>query len=94
MVDGLRWPAWLIVDGADASSEAIYGLAAYVQASSDTQASADLRALGQGVAAMQLGTALSWPFGAIMPWAQSRSDWHAWGDQMAGALATAGSVLR
>jgi hypothetical protein len=28
-----------------------------------------------------------------MPWAQSRSDWHAWGDQMAGALATAGSIL-
>ena len=31
-VDGLRLPAWLIVDGADASSEAVYGLAAYVRA--------------------------------------------------------------
>src|SRR5215217_4954142 len=31
-VDGLRLPAWLIVDGADASSEAVYGLAAYARA--------------------------------------------------------------
>ena len=31
-VDGLQWPSWLIVDGADASSEAIYGLSAYQQA--------------------------------------------------------------
>jgi hypothetical protein len=93
IVDGLRWPAWLIVDGADASSEAMYGLSAYVAATADTAAAADLRALGQGVAAMQLGSARRWPFGALMPWALSRSDWHAWGDQMSGSLATAGSVL-
>ena len=28
--DGMRVPAWLIVDGADASAEAVLGLAAYV----------------------------------------------------------------
>lgn len=32
VVDGLAWPAWLIADGADASSEAVYGLTAYVGA--------------------------------------------------------------
>src|SRR4029453_11480332 len=32
VVDGLRWPAWLIVDGADASSEALHGLGASVRA--------------------------------------------------------------
>jgi hypothetical protein len=32
LVDGLQTPAWLIVDSADATSEAVLGLAAYVQA--------------------------------------------------------------
>src|SRR6266508_2119542 len=39
VVDGLRWPAWLIVDGADASSEALYGLVAYVGARSEEHTS-------------------------------------------------------
>ncbi|MGI8575864.1 MAG: hypothetical protein ACR2MA_11125 [Egibacteraceae bacterium] len=92
-VDGLRWPAWLIADGADASSEAIYGLSAYVDAGGDAGARRTLRRLAEGVAAMQQGDAQTWPFGALMPWAQSRSVWHAWGDQMAGALAEAGQTL-
>lgn len=92
-VDGLRWPAWLIVDGADASSEAIYGLSAYVDAGGSDRARRALRQLAEGVAAMGQGDAQTWPFGALMPWAQSRSVWHAWGDQMAGALTEAGRVL-
>jgi hypothetical protein len=91
-VDGLRWPAWLIVDGADASSEALYGLVAYVRAGADSRAGHDLTRLATGIAAMPLGDAWHWPFGAVMPWAQSRSDWHAWADQMAGALAEAGRL--
>ena len=89
-VDGLRWPAWLIADGADATSEALYGLTAYTAAGGSAAARRALRRLGEGVAAMPLGHAQRWPFGALMPWSQSRSVWHAWGDQMAGALATAG----
>lgn len=92
VVDGLRWPAWLIVDGADASSEALYGLVAYVRAGADDRARRDLARLASGIAAMPLGDSRDWPFGAIMPWAQSRSVWHAWADQMAGALAEAGSL--
>jgi hypothetical protein len=42
---------------------------------------------------MQLGSTGRWPYRAIMPWAQSRSVWHAWGDQMSGALATAGATI-
>jgi hypothetical protein len=91
-VDGLRWPAWLITDGADASSEAVYGLTAYAEAGGGQRARRVLRQLANGIAAMPLGTAQRWPFGAVMPWAQSRSVWHAWGDQMAGALATAGAA--
>jgi hypothetical protein len=95
LLDGAQVPAWLIVDGADASSEAVYGLSAYVRAQpGDVRARRDLERLADGLAQMRLSADSStWPFGAILPWAGSRSVWHAWGDQMAGALATAGSVL-
>ncbi len=95
VLDGARIPAWLIVDGADASSEAVYGLSALVRAEPrNARARRDLERLADGVARMRVSAdASTWPFGAILPWAGSRSDWHAWGDQMAGALATAGSAL-
>jgi len=95
LLDGAQVPAWLIVDGADASSEAVYGLSAYVRAQpGDARARLDLERLADGLAQMRLTSdASTWPFGAILPWAGSRSVWHGWGDQMAGALATAGSVL-
>jgi hypothetical protein len=89
-VDGLRWPSWLIADGADISSEAMYGLVAYYRASGDERARRDLTKLATGVAAM---TAPGWPYGAFLPWAHSRSLWHSWGGEMAGALAAAGSAL-
>jgi hypothetical protein len=92
-VDGLRLPAWLIVDGADASSEAVYGLAAYVRAGGGARARLDLRRLADGIARMALGDVRRWPYGALLPWARSRSLWHAWGDQMAGGLAEAGRTL-
>ncbi|HZB59049.1 MAG TPA: hypothetical protein VFA73_07655 [Actinomycetota bacterium] len=92
-VDGLRLPAWLIVDGADASSEAVYGLTAYVRAGGSARARLDLRRLADGVARMPLGDVRDWPYGALLPWARSRSLWHAWGDQMAGSLAEAGRAL-
>jgi hypothetical protein len=92
-VDGLRLPAWLIVDGADASSEAVYGLVAYVRAGGSARARLDLRRLADGIARMPLGDVRRWPYGAVLPWARSRSLWHAWGDQMAGALAEAGRAL-
>lgn len=89
-VDGLRWPSWLIADGADISSEAIYGLLAYVRASGDERARRDLTELADGVAAMKTP---GWPGGALMPWARSRSMWHSWADDMAGSLAAAGQAL-
>jgi hypothetical protein len=95
LFDGAQMPAWLINDGADASSEAIYGLSAYVRAEpGDTRARLDLERLADGVAQMRLSADPStWPFGAILPYIGSRSMWHGWGDQMAGALATAGATL-
>lgn len=93
-VDGVRTPAWLIVDGADASAEAVLGLAAYVSAGGSNRARTALRQLSEGIARMSTGDARHFPFGAVRPWAISRSQWHAWASQMPAALARAGVVLR
>jgi hypothetical protein len=93
VVDGLRMPAWLIVGGADASSEAVIGLAAYVRAGGGPAASATLAQLANGIAAMGFGTADTWPYGAVLPSATSISMWHAWGAQMPTGLADAAVAL-
>jgi hypothetical protein len=90
VVDGLRWPSWLIAGGADISSEAVYGLLDYVRASGDERARRDLTQLADGIAAMRT---TGWPYGALMPWSGSRSLWHSWAAEMAGSLATAGGAL-
>ena len=92
-VDGRPVPAWLIVDGADASAEAVFGLAAYVRAGGSSAARTALARLARGIAAMGQGNATTWPYGAVLPWAVSRSDWHAWAAQMPAALAVASTVL-
>ena len=45
IIHGVRVPNWLIVDGADASSEAVLGLAAYVKAGGDRAARTALQQL-------------------------------------------------
>lgn len=91
--DGLRVPAWLIVNGADVTAEATLGLSAYVQAAPDDGAArVALRQLLEGVAAMATDRG-RWPYGAILPWAESRSLWHAWSSQPAGALARGAVAL-
>ncbi|GAA3594123.1 hypothetical protein [Kribbella ginsengisoli] len=94
IVDGRRVPAWLIVAGADATSEAILGLAAYVRAGGSTRARRALERFSEAVAAMAAGDTQTWPFRALLPWGESISDWHAWGAQMPSALAAASAVLR
>jgi len=92
-IDGQRTPAWLIVDGADATAEAILGLSAYVDAGGSSTARVALARLSEGVAALTGGDRRTWPFGSIRPWALSRSVWHAWGSQMPAALAKASVTL-
>ncbi|WP_344217910.1 hypothetical protein [Kribbella sancticallisti] len=94
VVDGRRVPAWLIVAGADATSEAVLGLAAYVRAGGSARARRALQQFAEAVAAMGAGDSRTWPFRALLPWAESISLWHAWGAQMPSALAAAASVLR
>ena len=90
---GFRNPTWLINDGADATSEAVYGLAAYLRATSNPSAERDLRKFADGLMLMTAATHSEFPFGATLPWTGSRSLWHGWGAQMAGALAVAGDAL-
>lgn len=92
-IDGRRTPAWLIADGADASAEAVLGLAAYVRAGGSQDARHVLARLSSAIARMSDGNARRWPFGGVLPWALSRSDWHAWSSQMPAALVEAGEVL-
>ncbi len=94
--DGVDVPAWLIVNGADATSEALLGLSAYIEAAPEDAGVRDTTAkLAQGVdefaRTTTRGDTTSWPYGAILPWAESRSMWHAWASQM-GAGLTAASV--
>src|SRR6202050_890598 len=42
---------------------------------------------------MGSGTASTWPYGAILPSATSRSQWHPWAAQMSTALADAATAL-
>jgi hypothetical protein len=93
IIDGERTPAWLIADGADATAEAVLGLAAYVEAGGSDRARTVMRQLADGIAQLSGGNARQWPFGAVRPWALSRSVWHAWASQMPAALARAGTQL-
>ena len=91
-IDGVAVPAWLIVDGADATGEALLGLAPYVAATADPQAQRVLQQLGEGVAAMRSGNPRTWPFGAVLPWSRSQAVWHAWGGLAPAGLAQAYEV--
>jgi len=92
--NGLRVPAWLITGDADASSEAVLGLAAYVQAGGGAAARTALAQLADGIADMGSGTASTWPYGAILPSVTSRSEWHPWAAQMPTALVAAAAALQ
>jgi hypothetical protein len=92
-VDGQKKPAWLVVDGADASAEAVLGLSAYVEAGGTPAARTALKQLSEGIAGLAGGDARNWPFGAVLPSAPSLSMWHGWGSQMPAALARAATVL-
>jgi hypothetical protein len=92
VVDGRNVPSWLIVDGADATAEAMLGLRAYLDAGGSPAAARALARFAEGVAALGTPAGDRWPYGAVLPWALSRSIWHAWASQMPAALAAAGQL--
>ncbi|MBT2483947.1 MULTISPECIES: hypothetical protein [unclassified Microbacterium] len=91
--DGRNLPAWLIAGGADATAEAMLGLAAATEAG-DARSKKALQSYGAAVAAMATDPAAGWPFGAVLPWTGSLGFWHAWGAAAPEALARAGALLR
>lgn len=91
--DGRRLPAWLIAGGADATAEAMLGLAAATEAG-DARSRRALQTYGEGVAAMATDPTTGWPFGAVLPWTGSLGFWHAWGAAAPEALGRAGALLR
>jgi hypothetical protein len=90
---GYLTPAWLIADGADASSEALLGLGAYYAATGNAEARKLGVAFGTGIAGFRIGSSRDWAWQALMPFTGSVSLWHAWGAHMLMALATAGPQL-
>jgi hypothetical protein len=64
-----------------------------VRAAGDRNARIALRQLSRGIAEMSDGSVTTWPYRAVLPWALSRSDWHAWGANMTAALAAASTAL-
>ncbi|KJQ52831.1 hypothetical protein [Microbacterium sp. SA39] len=91
--DGRRLPAWPIAGGADATAEAMLGLAAATDAG-DARSRQALQTYGEGVAAMATDPSQGWPFGAVLPWTGSLGFWHAWGAAAPEALARGGALLR
>lgn len=91
--DGRKLPAWLIAGGADATAEAMLGLAAATEAG-DARSRKALQTYGEGVAAMATDPSKGWPFGAVLPWTGSLGFWHAWGAAAPEALARGGALLR
>ncbi|WP_144875346.1 hypothetical protein [Microbacterium sp. 1.5R] len=91
--DGRDLPAWLIAGGADATAEAMLGLAAAAEIG-DARSRDALASYGAGVAAMATDPRGGWPFGAVLPWTGSLGFWHAWGAAAPEALGRAGALLR
>ena len=68
IIHGVRVPDWLIVDGADASSEAVLGLAAYVTARPVTERpEPPCGSWPAGIAAMSDGSTTAGPTGHCCP---------------------------
>lgn len=94
VANGVRVPAWLIVGSASATSEAVLGLSAYVKAApEDRTAVMALSRYSEGIARLSSGGVGQWPFGALLPEANSPTFWHAWGGMEPAALSTAATVL-
>lgn len=89
--DGIAVPNWLpFGSGADATSTALLGLIPHYRRTRDAGTRALIERLGEGLMAMQVGDATTFPYGAHLSW---RNQWHGWGNAQAYALLRAGELL-
>ncbi|MGH1522773.1 hypothetical protein ACRAWC_01235 [Leifsonia sp. L25] len=92
--NGVTVPGWLIVGSASPTAEAVLGLSAYTAAApGDGQARTDLQRYAKGIAGLSSGGTGQWPFGALLPEANSPTFWHAWGGMQPAALTAAATQL-
>jgi hypothetical protein len=83
-----------VVDQADATAEAMFGLLAYLEVSNSAAARDLLVCFAERLAEMSTQSVIDWPYGAILPSARHTTTWHAWGSQMATALCGAAEQLK
>lgn len=92
--NGVTVPGWLISGSASSTAEAVLGLSAYAAAApADNQARTALARYSEGIAKLASGGVGQWPFGALLPEANSPTFWHAWGAMQPAALTAAATVL-
>ncbi|MGN7800788.1 hypothetical protein [Leifsonia sp. 22587] len=94
VANGVTVPGWLIVGSAGATAEAVLGLSAFVAAQpGDAAARTALARYAEGISRLQSGGIGQWPFGALLPEANSPTFWHAWAGMEPAALTAAAQTL-
>ncbi|MFF2051370.1 hypothetical protein ACFVU2_07185 [Leifsonia sp. NPDC058194] len=92
--NGVTVPGWLISGSASPTAEAVLGLSAYSAAAPGDQAARTaLARYSEGIAKLASGGVGQWPFGALLPEANSPTFWHAWGAMQPAALTAAAQTL-
>ena len=83
-------PLWLVYEtAADATSELLLGLVAYQKAHPDPDVAVLIDRFAEGIAMMQYGSMLAFPYGGHASWVDG---WHGWGNSQTMALAEAGHL--
>jgi hypothetical protein len=91
IVNGIIIPKWLPAgSGTDQAAIMILGLIPYALANNDAVIRNYIQKLADGIAMMQQGDALHFPYSCILSWANT---WHAYGGDQAYALMKAGQYL-
>lgn len=94
VANGVTVPGWLIAGSASPTAEAVLGLSAYATAApADARVRTALARYASGIAKLASGGIGQWPFGALLPEANSPTLWHAWGGMQPAALTSAAGVL-
>ncbi len=91
-VKGVKVPTWLpFGSGSDQAAVMLLGLFNYQQqTAADARIGALMSRLGDGIVAMQYGTAQQFPYGAFLSF---ENTWHAYGSDQAYALLRVGKAL-
>ena len=91
VVAGITIPQWLPAgSGTDQSAVLILGLINYCSTTNDAVISAFIGKLADGIALMQQGDSMFFPYSAFLSW---ENTWHAYGNAQAYALMKAGIFL-